>query len=376
MKRPIRILLTVPHLNPTASPYKQMIGLARYLPRDEFKLTICTLRKNGEEETGPLLKQLGVDYLVARFRPRGKRLHHYKACIRDQKVINQYGPFDIQQSMDFTYSPIEALLARFQSRFFVSILKQTAINGPAHQLLLRSRAKVANRMVPVSGVAERILLSIGVKASKVRKVYNGFDFEEVSRGGGRRSIQDKYILYVAHITRRKRQHDAIVAFSQLADQFPALKLKLAGTLTNDPSYVEELKRLTEELHLEERVEFLGLRSDTFQLMQDAEATVLCSEREAFGWVVVESMAAGTPVVATAVEGPSEIIEDRKSGLLVPVGDTDGFARTMRELLQDPVFAGSIALSAQERVESSFSVQSMVEGYSNIYRELMQTGGSR
>lgn len=51
--RPLRVLLTVPHLTATASPYRQMYALASYLPRDEFELTICSLRENGYEKTGP-----------------------------------------------------------------------------------------------------------------------------------------------------------------------------------------------------------------------------------------------------------------------------------------------------------------------------------
>ena len=58
--RPIRVLLTVPHLNPTASPWRETMSLARYLDRNRFHLTICALRDGGWSETQPLLEEMGV----------------------------------------------------------------------------------------------------------------------------------------------------------------------------------------------------------------------------------------------------------------------------------------------------------------------------
>ena len=68
MEGPIRVLLTVPDLDCTGSPYRETMAIARYLPRDEFRLTICSLRDTGARKTAPLLEGYGVKHMVARFR--------------------------------------------------------------------------------------------------------------------------------------------------------------------------------------------------------------------------------------------------------------------------------------------------------------------
>ncbi len=91
-----RVLLTVSHLSSTASPFREMIAIAKYLPRDEFDLTICSLRKNGYNETEPILRSMGVQCIVARFRPQGHSwgyLPNLFASIKDQSLIDRGGAF-------------------------------------------------------------------------------------------------------------------------------------------------------------------------------------------------------------------------------------------------------------------------------------------
>jgi hypothetical protein len=84
----IRVLLTVPHFSSSASPYREMMAIAKYLPKDEFELVICSLRKNGIEETGPKLDLLGVPYFTARYRikklKKNKKL--YRSKPDDQRI--------------------------------------------------------------------------------------------------------------------------------------------------------------------------------------------------------------------------------------------------------------------------------------------------
>lgn len=351
-----------------------MIGLAKYLTRDEFELTVCSLRTSGIEVTGPILDKLGVRYFVSCFRPREKRLKDFRNSVNDQLVGDQFGPFDIQHSLDYSYSPYEAVMARAKGRLFISTLKQTVLVNRLHGLVLKSRSALAHRVSPISISAERVLLSLRVQPSKIRMVYVGIDVKEAEEKSVNWAGQsdEQYVLCVSHVIRRKRQLDAVIAFSGVAKQFPELRLKLAGDLKTDPGYVAEIKRKVEELGLQDRVDFLGVRSDVLQLMGDAEALLFCTEREAFGWVVVESMVAMTPVIASDIEGPGEIIEDRKSGLLVPVGDTDGFACALQEVLLNPESSAEMAKNARHRVETMFSAQAMVDGYTEMYRELMES----
>lgn len=366
MKR-IRILLTIPHLTSTASPYREMMTIAELLPRDEFDLTICSLRANGYDETQPRLQALGVQCFVARFRPRGRGLSKIIDALQDQSTINQYGPFDIQHAWDFSASPFEALAARFYGRRFIHV--QRNMNENSSKLLLQIRTRLASKIHANAEATKQLLLSYGVKSSKIKKIYNGLDLDQIPRRGLRvNSDKNRYILFVGHLQPRKRQEDAIKAIAKIAYAHPNVCLKLVGS-SHDSEYHNKLVQLADELKIKEKVEFLGTRDDVLELMQGAEAVMLCSEREALSWVIVEAMAVGLPVIASAVDGSLEAIEHNKTGLLIPVGDIDGYADALQRLLTQPHFSEEISANARKKVEQDFSAQRMVEHVADLYREV-------
>jgi glycosyltransferase involved in cell wall biosynthesis len=123
------------------------------------------------------------------------------------------------------------------------------------------------------------------------------------------------------------------------ERVPAVRLRVAGSgvLEHEPP---------------ERVEVLGVvpRDDVLQLFADADASVLSSSWENFPHTVVESLAVGTPVIATAVGGVPEVVEDGVNGLLVPPGDVDAFAAALER------FAGDADLRARLRAAAAPSVE--------------------
>jgi glycosyltransferase involved in cell wall biosynthesis len=94
--------------------------------------------------------------------------------------------------------------------------------------------------------------------------------------------------------------------------------------------------------------------------------VSASETESFGLAIVEAMAAGTAVVATATEGAQEVIDDQKTGLLVPIGDVKQIARSVVNLLSDPEKRERIAIQSAESAAKRFSLKRMVDEVEKIY----------
>ena len=368
MPAPVPVLLTVPHLNRTASPYRETMAMARYLAGSEFRLTICALREKGFQETAPVLKDFGVNAFVAPFRPTGRTPAHLIECRAAQSSIDRWGAFAIQHSLDFTSSPLEAALARKRSRIF--IYNQRNLNENGHELPLRWKARLSHRIVCISRATEDFLLARGVPAGKLRRVSLGIDLAATGgwRSPGRR--ERGLFLFVGQFERRKRHDDAIRALAVVAREDPRARLALAGNLFN-AAYVEELKGMAARLGVADRVEFLGIRSDIPDLMRRAQAVVLCSESEAFGWVILEAMATGTPVIASAVDGPAEIIEHGRTGLLVPCRDIAGYAAAMRLLMVRPEVGCNLALNARRVVEERFSAGAMVERIQCVYREALE-----
>lgn len=122
----------------------------------------------------------------------------------------------------------------------------------------------------------------GASPDKLRRVYYGIDLEKIDKQVVRNHGDKDYILTVGRIVSFKRHEDMIKAFQKIAADWPQLRLLIAGEVVED-SYFQHLQELVHDLGLSERVEFLGLRKDILQLMQQAAVLVYCAESEAFGW---------------------------------------------------------------------------------------------
>lgn len=131
----------------------------------------------------------------------------------------------------------------------------------------------------------------------------------------------------------------------------------------------ELERRARELGLNGRVRFLGTqpRERVLELFRGAEAAVLSSAWENFPHTVVEALAVGTPVIATAVGGVAEIVEDGHNGLLVPAGDSEAFAAALRRFLEDADLRERLRAAAAPSVER-FAPESI---YAELERILLE-----
>ena len=344
-----------------------MMAIAKYLPRDEFALTICSLRNTGLAETAPRLARLGVPLVVAAFRPKQRSLRGIVRSLRQQALINHLGAFDIQHSLDYTSSAFEAIVARSSRRRFV--FSQRNMNEGGSSGCLRLKTKLATHAVAISSGTRSVLEQHGAAEDRVTTIYNGIDLDGIDfrhQPGARGA--NEVVLCVGQIVPRKRHADAVRTVAMLAAERPKAILRIVGPVV-DRSYQAELVMLAKELNVSARVEFLGERADVSELMRDADVLLLCSEHEGFGWVVVEAMAVGLPVVASDAEGPKEIIADPGTGFLIPVGDVRGYAQALRRLLDDRQLAASMAARARLMVEERFQARSMVAQLAVLYRRL-------
>jgi glycosyltransferase involved in cell wall biosynthesis len=364
-----KVLLTVPHLSKKSSPFRETVALAKYLPKDEFELTVCSLRNSGFNETQPLLKSLGVESFVGFFRPFAEMMYlkSLGSSLKQQSVIDSYGPFDIQHSLDFVSMPFEALVARLKSRRY--IFNQGILAEDLNKLMLRMKCKFAHGIIAVSDSVMNVLTELGVAKNKIRKIPLGIDTQEsdlqLRSNGPTRSM----VLMVANVLRYKRHEDGIRAFALLAPKRPELRMAIVGRIS-DKSYHSELEKLIRELKLEDRIEFLGARSDVIDLMKEAAMLIHCAEPEAFGWVILEAMAVGLPVIAAAAGGPGEIVEHNRTGLLAPVSSIEDFAEAIQRTLEDHQFTKRMVQNARSVIEEQYSARKMVEQTVDFYREFV------
>jgi glycosyltransferase involved in cell wall biosynthesis len=144
-----------------------------------------------------------------------------------------------------------------------------------------------------------------------------------------------------------------------------IRLLLAGEGPCD----REIAAQIDSLGLQTQVLALGLRSDVKRLLAAADMVLLSSVSEGIPLSLIEGMAAGLPVLATSVGGIPEVVEDGRTGLLVPAGDDEALARQILRLAVDPARREQMGRLGRERANALFSEDRMVEEYDRTFREM-------
>ena len=182
---------------------------------------------------------------------------------------------------------------------------------------------------------------------------------------------------VAQITPWKGHDVAIKTLPKVLASHPDARLLIVGSPKfagpsvrfDNRRYLLELEQLTSDLQLDGHVQFLGERKDIPAVMRSLDLLLCPSWEEPFGRSVIEAMAVGTPVVATEVGGPSEIIRDGTDGLLLPPRDVDQWSRAIISLLDDPALRWSYGRRAAESVRARFDRRSYADQMVAMYGEL-------
>jgi L-malate glycosyltransferase len=179
------------------------------------------------------------------------------------------------------------------------------------------------------------------------------------------SIQTRHplLLCVANLKAYKGHEHLLGAAALLRARARPCTLVLAGEGEQRP----QLERQARRLHLD--VRFLGARTEVGPLLARADVVVLPSLHEGMSNAVMEAMAAGRPVIATAVGGTPELLRDR--GILVPPGDPAALASAIDALLADPVRRASLGAAARRWSHTHLAADSMVDEHIRIYSELLE-----
>lgn len=144
----------------------------------------------------------------------------------------------------------------------------------------------------------------------------------------------------------------------------------ALTLVGDGPDQTACRQLARQLEIADQVRFLGERDALPELLAPANVFVLSSADESFGLSALEAMSCGTPVVATAVGGVGEVVDDGVTGLLAGADDMEGFAANLSQLLFDAPRAESMGRAARQVAVERFARTKIVRRYEDLYRRLI------
>jgi len=265
---------------------------------------------------------------------------------------------------------VTALLGRVPA---VTATVQLWVKSPytlSAQIQQRWLAAGVGRYIAVSRViSEELVRVFHIPVHKVQVIHNAVDLGSYASPASQqppvelaRCPQRPVVLTVARLDKQKG-HTTLL---QAAAQIPEAVFVLVG----DGQERNTLQAICQSLGLEERVIFAGFRSDIPNWLAHCDLFVLPSLYEGLSLSLLEAMAAGKPVIASAIPGNEEVIGHGKTGWLVPPGDAARLAQALRALLADPALAQRLALAGQARVRREFSVQTMVQQVENLYVDLL------
>jgi len=177
---------------------------------------------------------------------------------------------------------------------------------------------------------------------------------------------------VARLKPEKGVANFLKAAARVSPLFPEAHFVIAG----DGPLRQELADLAEDLGLKSRVHFLGFRSDASALMESMDVLVVPSLTEGSPLVILEAMAAGLPVVASAVGGIPDQIRHDKEGLLVPPDDTGALGEALLDLLRDHAHARRLGEAGRRRATSEFGHPTMVRRIEDVYRAALDLPATR
>jgi glycosyltransferase involved in cell wall biosynthesis len=188
---------------------------------------------------------------------------------------------------------------------------------------------------------------------------------------------EQFVLWIGRLNRQKDPFTFVRGCRLLANEFPSARFALVGEDSVGESLEPEVRALIEDLHLSDTVRLLGYRSDIPRVLAAADLVLHSSLYEGLGRSVIETMLAGVPLVATAVDGVREaVLPGQRGGFLVPPQDPAALADAAARLLRDPELANALSASGRKWAAEHFQVEDMVKRIDHLYRQLWQLKGDR
>jgi glycosyltransferase involved in cell wall biosynthesis len=242
---------------------------------------------------------------------------------------------------------------------------------PTHRWLGRfCNTLVTATVVNCKAARRAVLVDERPHPESVVVLENGVDLDRFlalpSVAGRTSALGPRRVGLVANLRPVKGVDVFVEAAARVARADPEVTFAVAGEGEARPA----LERRIEELGLGERFTLAGSVRDIPAFLAGLDVAVLCSRAEGMPNAVLEYMAAGRAIVATAVGGTVELIEDEVTGLLVPPEDAEALARAITRLLTKPDLAPRLAAAARRRAREHFSREAMVRRFEAFYADLV------
>ena len=370
----LNVLQVIPTLDRSGAE-KQMVMLAKGLPRERFRVEVAALTRMGPLEGD--LRGAGVPVTGI-----GKRHKVDPGALGRLSRLMREGRFDVVQTWIFAANAYGRIAAR-RAGVPVTMVSEMAVDlwkGRGEIAVDRWLAKGTDAVVGNSkAVVDFYRDKVGVPGDRLELIHSGIDEveppeidREALRGELGLSGGGPVLLFAGRLAAQKRVDVLLNGLDLLQHARPNVQTLIVGDGPLRGRLIELAKGL--DLLNTGRVRFLGHREDVPRLLALADLLVLPSAYEGLPNVALEAMRFRKPVVATRAPGTTEVIEDERTGLLVPVGDPAMLARAMMRVIDDPSLARRLGEGGRERVDREFRLETMIDRYAELYERLARAKG--
>jgi len=244
-------------------------------------------------------------------------------------------------------------------------------SDPSFYDITRFSINSSDGITAVSAYLARETQEVFNLSKTIKVIHNFFDgkrFKPQSRDCTRSEFvnDDEFLIsHVSNFRPVKRALDVIDVFDKIAAEVPA-RLLLVG---EGPDMVLARRQIKKK-GLTDRVIFLGNQSRVEAVLPCSDLFLMPSEEESFGLAALEALACGVPVIGTSGTGLVEVVDDYKTGFLLPVGDTTSMAKAALSLLRNPERLQQFGKAAVESTRERFSSDTIVSQYESFYEETL------
>jgi glycosyltransferase involved in cell wall biosynthesis len=337
---------------------RQMIELARRLDRRRFQVHLACFRREG-----PWLSR--AEQNVASIEEFPIRSFRDPATLKQMRTFARWcrrTGIAVLHATDL-YANVFALPAAAAAGVSARIGNRREINPDKSAGLIalqRAAYACATRVAANSQAAASRLRREGVPSRRIAVIPNGLDVEAFTP----RALPDRLrrVITVANLREEKAHEVLLDAAVMTLSRYPDAEFWIVG----GGARYEELTALAHRLGVARRTRFFGHRDDIPALLGKSDIFVLPSRSEACPSGLIEAMASGLPVVATAVGGNLELVRHGENGILVPPDDARAIASSIRELIESPGRAATLGSAARASVVSRFSFERMVFAFEALY----------
>lgn len=230
-----------------------------------------------------------------------------------------------------------------------------------------------------NAIKDQIVEQNGLRREDVEVIYNGLDVSPYRQPHGGKEFKNSLgisdpaplVGMIANFNFEIKGHVYFLgAAKKILEEIPEVKFILVG----DGPLRSRYEEVARELRIRRNVFFLGIRADVPNIISNLDISVLSSTSEGLSNVILESMAAGKPVVATNVGGSKEMIKDGITGYLVPPSDSQSMATAIMDLLRNPEKAVAMGEMGRKEVQEKFTVEAMAKKYEALYFSLLKDRG--